>query len=246
MRYKFHGNYSSKSIDEYQKAQEEDLIKIRKYLQTENSKLGKISFEVYDTREGKQKADPNHSISRASARFNEMRIYRCWLPGEDPHCPHEITHLVAHIWAKPYPLKTELDTSYGTKIIKKIEMLSTSFIQEGLAIAVDDIVFGRKLLEEGEKKYIDDWCRKQMNKMPVNIHSVIDINGFDSLPNKIVVPFSASLSKFLLNKFGLNKYKKMYVKIKETLPPEENVRMIENEYRQSEEKLVNNWRKSIT
>lgn len=246
MKYKFRGSYSPKSIKKFQKAQEEDLTKVCKYLHTKNNKANNISFAVFDTRESKQDSDPNHSISRASARFDEMKIYRYWLPDEDPHYPHEIVHLVAHTWAKPYSLKIELDTAYGTKVTKKIEMLSTSFMQEGLAIAVDDIVFARKLLEEGEMKHIDDWCREQIDKIPVNLRSVINIDGFGSLPNKTVVPFSASLSKFLLNEFGLNKYKKIYVKIKETLLPEENVRIIEKEYQQSEDKLINNWRKSIT
>lgn len=244
MIYKFQGNYSNKDINKFKDAQEEDLVKISNYLQTENNKLKRIAFAVFDTRESKQTYDPYHSISRASARFNEMKIYRCWLPSENPHYPHEITHLVAHTWTKPYLLKTELDTAYGTKITKEIEMLSTSFMQEGLAVAVDDMLFNKKLLEE-EKKYVDDWCKKQINKMPTNIHSVINIDGFNSLPNKIVIPFSASLSKFLIKKFGLDTYKKMYIKIKESFTPERNIKIIEKEYQQSEKDLINNWKKVL-
>src|SRR3990167_11531375 len=165
MKINFHGTYSEKDIRLFQDAQNSDLVEICRYLKTDTNLLKNIRFEIFDTREKKQKADPNHSVSRASARFDEMAVYRFWLPKNDPHFPHETTHLVSHTWTKPYLLTEELDTAYGTKIKKTFEMVSTSFMQEGLAIAVDDIVFSRKLLEDKEHKLIDDWCREQSNKL---------------------------------------------------------------------------------
>jgi hypothetical protein len=245
MLFNFRGYYSTEDKKRYQQAQEEDLIKICHFLKTNNPKLELIKFEVFSTREGKQNADPHHSISRASARFAEMKLYRFWLPTEDSHFPHEITHLVAHTWAKPYLLEMELDTWDDKVIKKKLEMVSTSFMQEGLAIAVDDIVFKRMLTEEGESKLIDGWCREQNNLMPERLVSVINMDGFDSLPNKVVAPFTASFSKFLLKKFGLEKYKQMYITLKETNRPEENVMMIESVYQQPEKELVNAWKTGL-
>ena len=213
MLFKFIGSYSEKDKKLFKSSQEQDLKNILDYLKTQPKVVKDISFEVFDTREGKQNADPNHSISRASARFSEMTIYRYWEPKDDAHFPHETTHLVAHTWTKSYKWEVELDTWDDKKIVKKIEMVSTSFMQEGLAIAVDDIVFKRKLLEEGEYKFIDDWCREQVDSMPT-IKGVINFEGFCSFENKLVVPFSASLSKYLLQKFGLAQYKKMYSLIK--------------------------------
>lgn len=210
MIFNYHGRYSKGDKSSFVTAQNNDLRKICQYLKTENKRLDEIRFEVFDTRQGKQIADPNHSVSRASARYNEMAIYRFWLPSDDPHFPHEITHLVAHTWAKPYLLETELDTWDNKKIKKTIEMVSTSFMQEGLAIAVDDIVFNRKLLEDGELKFIDEWCREQINKMPA-LSQCVNMDGFESFENKIVVPFAASLSKYLLQTFGLDKYKRVYI-----------------------------------
>jgi hypothetical protein len=244
MIFKFHGKYSPEDKQRFKTSQKEDLIKICKYLNTSINLLQNIKFEVFDTREGKQEADPNHSISRASARYNEMAIYRYWLPADDSHFPHEITHLVAHLWAKPYILEIELDTWDGKKIRKKIEMVSTSFMQEGLAIAVDDIVFNRQLMEDGELKLIDDWCRIQLDKMPL-VSECINMEGFCSFENKIVVPFSASFSKFLLKLYGLDKYKQMYTRIKETLPPKQNLQTIEDIYRLREMELLISWRKSL-
>jgi len=245
MRFNFHGTYLDKDIKIFQLTQEKDLVKICRYLSTNSILLNHVRFEIFDTKDGKQEADPNHSISRASARFNEMRIYRYWLPNEDPHYSHEITHLVAHTWTKPYLLNVELDTAYNTKIKKTIEMVSTSFMQEGLAIAVDDIVFKLKLMEDGKLELIDDWCKGQLDKLPIALKKVINFDGFCSLENKIVVPFAASLSKYLLQKFGIDRYKEMYIQLKETVSPEVNVKIIESVYKLNEDKILSQWRKSI-
>jgi len=245
MLFNFHGLYTDDDKNKFRLAQEEDLESICDYLKTDNSKVADIRFEVFDTREGKQAADPHHSISRASARFNEMALYRVWTPDDDPHFPHEITHLVAHTWTKPYVLTEELDTAYRTKVKKTFEMVSTSFMQEGLAIAVDDIVFQRKLLEEGESKFIDDWCLKQLAKMPSTLKQVINLDGFNSMENKIVVPFAASVSKYLLQNSGVGQYKEMYIRLMETASPLENIRILEEIYQLSERQIINQWQKSI-
>lgn len=244
MIFKFHGNYTDNDKKNFEKAQKEDLKKICQYLETDQGLVEGIKFEVFDTREGKQNADPNHSISRASARFKEMTVYRFWTPTDDPHFPHEITHLVAHTWAKPYFLTEELDTWDNKKVKRTTEMVSTSFMQEGLAIAVDDIVFGRKLPEEGEEKFIDDWCRQQLDKIPT-LSECVNATGFYSFENKIVVPFAASFSKFLLKKYGVKKYKEMYIKLKETFLPKENMQIVEGICQFKEEELLNKWKEYL-
>jgi len=244
MNYHFHGQYSEEDKKLFTISQEEDIQKICGYLKTPLVSVQKITFEIFDTREGKQDADPNHSISRASARFKEMTVYRFWLPTDDPHFPHEITHLVAHTWSRPYILDTELDTWDNKKIQRKIDMVSTSFMQEGLAIAVDDIVFERKLMEEGELKYIDDWCKEQLDKMP-SLTQAINLDGFGKFENKVVIPFAASVCKFLLKQYGLEKFKNIYVSLKETQPAGENIAIIEKIYAMSEQELLDKWKQLI-
>jgi len=245
MNYIFNGQYTDKDKHLFKSAQEDDLKKICEYLETNASSLENIGFKTFDTIESKQEADPNHSISKASARFDEMTVYRFWVPSDNPHFPHEITHLVAHTWSKPYILETELDTWNNKKIKRKIEMVSTSFMQEGLAIAVDDIVFKRKLMEDGELKYIDDWCKEQIDKLQINLEKVINLDGFGSVKNKVVVPFTASLSKYLLNAYSVNKYKKMYIQLKETTSPETNVKTVGSVYKLAIDEIFSEWRKSI-
>jgi hypothetical protein len=120
-------------------------------------------------------------------------------------------------------------------------MVSTSFFQEGLAIAVDEIVFKRKLLEKGKRKYSGEWCKKYINKIPKLIEC-INFEGFNSFDNEVVVPFSASLSKYLIISSGLGKYKKMYTSIRETFPSDKNINLIEEIYALRIKELQDNWR----
>lgn len=244
MVFEFTGSFTDKAKKAFESAQEEDLEKIISYLKTPISDVKTIKFQVFDTREGKQKSDPHHSISRASARFAEMTIYRYWEQNENPHFPHEITHLVAHTWGKPYVFTTTLDTAQGEEIKKDIKMLSTSFIQEGLAIAVDEIVFSRKLLQEGVKKYPDEWSKENITKIP-KLHKCINFDGFSSFENKVTIPFAASFVKLLLTSYGLEKFKKMYIETKETNPPQTNVQVLEKIYSLNEDNLLKAWKDSL-
>lgn len=121
----FSGRYTEQEKNTFLSVQELDLKKLCFFLNTDVLLVSGINYHVFDTAEGKQSADPQHSISRASARFKEYAIYRFWKPPEDLHFPHEMTHLVAHRWAEPYELTTDLDTADGGKIVKTIDMVST-------------------------------------------------------------------------------------------------------------------------
>lgn len=243
IKFNFQGDFSQDKQNLFQKTQLGDLDKICHYLQVDQKTLGQIKYFVFDTHQKKIDADPNHSISRAVARYNENAIYRFWEKEEDPSFPHELTHLVAHHFTTPYKLHTEVDQANGEKLTIDIEMVSTCFMQEGLAIAVDDIVFKRKLKEDGGFKFIDDWCREQMDKMPKSLTEAME--GFETIPNKIIIPFTASFSKFLLNNYGLKKYKQAYIGQKETQLIKENIKIIEETYKMSAEGLMGDWNKSF-
>lgn len=244
MRFVFNGNYTNQEKEVFQKAQEEDFLKIYDYLKINPASVEKITYKVFDSRKGKQEADPNHSISRASARSGEMAVYRFWLPSDDSHFPHELTHLATAKWGKSYDWTLEVDTYDGKKITLTEPMLSTSFMQEGLAIAVDDIVFGRKLMEEDEEKFIDDWCREYKGKFP-KLAECINMDGFCAFENKLIVPFTASLSKFLLRTFGIEKFRQVYISLNELVPPADNVKVMENVFGLKEKELINKWGESI-
>lgn len=243
IKFNFQGKFSQAGKNLFVKTQTADLIKICSYLKINPKSLGLIKYFIFDSHQGKIDADPNHSVSRAVARYKENAIYRFWDKIEDPSFPHELTHLVAHHLDTPYRLHTEVDQANGEKLTIDIEMVSTSFMQEGLVIAVDDLVFNKKLKEEREFKFIDDWCRKQIDQMPKSLKSAME--DFDTLPNKIIIPFTASLSKFLLNKYGLEKYIKVYCGLRETNSIEENIKVIEEVYSLDESTIFSDWESSL-
>lgn len=148
MVYHFNGSYPREDQGRFILAQEEDLQRICRFFSVAADSYH-ITQNIFDSREGKQRSDPNHSIGRAGARTFEMALYRYWAPGDDPHFPHELTHLVVHKLVPTYPWTVELDTADGGKITQTAPMDSTSFMQEGLAIAVDDIVFGGSFWKTG-------------------------------------------------------------------------------------------------
>lgn len=246
VKVEFHGKYEPEAQERFRRAQEEDLNRICDYLQTDPEDVGGISFQVFDNRDEKQTADPLHSPSRASARFNEMTVYQVWQTENDPHFPHETTHLVAHKWSKPYQFTTELDTADGGQTTKTIEMVSTSFMQEGLAMAVDEIVFNREQPQQGAEGYADDLCRQKMDQMPTSLAECVNMEGFCSQKNEVIMPFTASFSKYLLQEYGVERYREMYTQLKETNSPEVNVRAIESVYGVAEDELMQAWRSHIT
>lgn len=244
IKFDFQGNFSQEEQRLFERVQLDDLEKICNYLQPEHKRCGQINYYIFDTHQAKVDADPNHSISRAVARYNENAIFRFWDKIEDSSFPHELTHLVAHHFTTPYKLHTEVDQANGERLTIDIEMVSTSFMQEGLAIAVDDIVFRKKLKEDGKFKFIDNWCWEQLGEMPENLKKGME--GFDTLPNQIIIPFTASFSKFLLVKYGIEKYKKAYIEQKDTQTIEENIKIVEKIYGSNSDEIFNNWKESLS
>ncbi|NMB57106.1 hypothetical protein GYA19_04170 [Candidatus Beckwithbacteria bacterium] len=250
MKYFFNGNFSAINKLEFKTSQEEDLQTICKFLKENYLNYKNIKFYIFDNLEKKQSRDPNHSISKASARFEPFAIYRFWNPLDndkkisDSHFPHELIHLIAHKFTKPYTWEVQLDIVTGGKIIKKLEMQSTSFMQEGLAIAVEDIVFGLKLREHEEEKTIDEWCKNQQYANNI-LEQSINFDGFCNFDNDYIVPFTASFSKFLILNFGIEKYKTMYVSIREDKTPKDNIKIIEDIFHFSQSELINQWSNNL-
>lgn len=239
----FFGQFTDEQKEIFKNAQREDYLKLLEILKIEPDKEPKITFRVFDTIEKKREADPHHSQSRASARFHEMSIYRYWSANSDPHFPHEITHLIAHIWTQPYVWTVELPD--GDKLTRKeVEMVSTSFFQEGLAIAIDELIFDRRWFEAEET--IEAWIQKNTEKFEkISIFECINFEGFNSFENDVANTFAGSLSKYLLEIFGLDKYKELYTQLRETYSPEHNVRIMEIVFGKNENEILDSWKEWI-
>src|SRR3990167_7434501 len=112
----FHGNYAKPDGLAFARAQEKDaaVICVLLGINPTNLKDTIIRYKVFETREAKAAADPHHTPSRASSRFDEMAIYRVWKPDEDPRFPHELTHLIAHTLGTPYQWEADVEMADGT------------------------------------------------------------------------------------------------------------------------------------
>jgi hypothetical protein len=249
--YAFHGAYTGADRVQFQRAQERDVGTICVLLGVNRSALRDttIRFEVFDERDAKAAADPFHSPSRASARFKEMAIYRVWKPSDDPHFPHELTHLIAHTLGTPYVWTADVETASGAMETHTSELISTSFLQEGLAVAIDDLIFKRTWPpQDPNAKSVDEWCRTGLaagKRFPESLTSCINFDGFNAWENDVIMPFAASFVKFLMEAHGLAKLKAAYVAVRETMSPQENVRAFERAIGMDEQALLTQWRERL-
>lgn len=244
----FRGVYSPEAQQSFIDAQYADTTEVCEYLGVTREVVPKdlkLFVLVFDTQEKKKVADPFHVGSRASARFNEMELYRVWMQDEDPHFPHELTHLIAHTWGEPYSWVVELkDSETGKEYQRATMMVSTSFFQEGLAIAVDELQF-RRSWRDG--KFADELCREYEREIREieSLEQCINFSDMNMFPDEVIMPFAGSFVKFLIQTFGMEVFRGLYVSVRETDSPWENVSEIERICGISEKELLLQWRESF-
>lgn len=244
----FRGVYSPEAQQRFIDAHYADAMEVCEFLEVTAKTVPKdlkLFVLVFDSQEKKKVADPFHVGSRASARFNEMELYRVWLQHEDPHFPHELTHLIAHTWGEPYSWVVELkDLKTGKEYQRATMMVSTSFFQEGLAIAVDELRFQRPWRE---KRFADELCREQSKEIEEiqSLEQCIHFSGMHTFPDEVIMPFAGSFVKFLIQTFGIDLFRNIYISIRETDHSWENISEIENICGMSEKELLRQWRESV-
>ena len=240
--YEYFGDYDTQQMTSFAEVQESDLQKILAFLSVETPKT-KYIYKIFPTLIEKQQADPNHSVSHACARVEKRAIYRVLGPEmEVLSFPHELVHLVAHDISSHYKWRIELDTFDGGKQETILEMSSTSFLQEGLAILIDELVFGNKLREAGEYRFIDEWVRYNQDKNDLKPHDLFEIHKSSEQSPLFATPICASFCKFLVEKYGLEKFMVVYKISSELNSEDKNIKIIEDEYQKSIKSLEKKWR----
>lgn len=245
LSFSFVGQFTQEQKETFQRAQREDFSKLLDVMHIESGKEPSMTFQVFDTREKKQAADPLHSLSRASARFRERAVYRYWQGDADPHFPHEMTHLFAHSWAEPYVWVVELPE--GANVVEReIEMVSTSFFQEGLAIAIDESRFGRMWLGSPSGEKLETWIRRNWESCShLTISGSINFEGFNAMSDDTANAFAGSFSKYLIERFGLERYKELYIQVRETNSVLQNRQILESVLGETETVLVDHWKEWV-
>jgi hypothetical protein len=191
--------------------------------------LKAINYIVCSSREEKQRLDPHHAGSRACARVQENAVYRYWVPTDDPHFPHELVHLYAHNLGVPYNFSVDLTNFDGSETRRDVPMVSTSLMQEGLAVALDDMLFERTIHENGRWEKLVTYV-KEISDWSFLSHEMLNFDGFVNIPNQVIIPFTGYFSRFLIEKFGFEKYKQVYASQSELKTPDENAKEFYNAY----------------
>jgi len=237
--YYFFGPYDQKMIFEFVKTQEHDLKKILTFLGVTNF-AARLSYKIYPTLEEKRKADPFHSGSYACARRETIyRVLGESMPG--PSFPHEIVHLVMHAISPVYKWEVDLDTFDGKKQKETVTMDSISYLQEGLALLIDEMVFSNKLREAGEYRYLNEWVHHNKGKHNIRVREQIDFYEFCAKNPIYGTPMCGSFCMYLVKQYGLPAFLGVYKEATELLSKEDNIALIERAYGATLEELEGAW-----
>lgn len=233
--YIFDSNYKEDEKQKFIYANNKDFDRLNRYFK-DNHDLS-IKYFAFSTRENKYRNDPFHSISRASARWHVNSVYRYWEPSDDPHFPHELVHIFAHQLDKPYTWETEFDTFDGEVFEVDLPMVSTSFLQEGLAVALDDILFHRKIYENGKWEPLEKLVQN-INKWDLITASILNFEGFSEVPNNVSIPFAGYLSKYIIKNYSFEQFKRIYISVKEIISVEENAKVFKRILKEDFDSIV--------
>lgn len=245
--YKFYGEFSKKQINEFVKTQQKDFNKILKFLKIKNNN-NKLKYKVFSTLQKKRDDDPFHSASPASTRVGEKTIYRVLDLEMESYpemklfsFPHEIVHLVMHEISPSYNWKVTLGTYDGKEQKEEIEFDSIVFLQEGTALLINEIVFGNKLREAGEYRYLNEWIKYNRGKHNIKLSEIIGYyEYFEHIP-LYRTPTCGSFCMYLYNKYGLEKYLELYRSCSELDSKNKNIRKFKVLYNKSLNELENEW-----
>jgi hypothetical protein len=112
--------------------------------------------------------------------------------------------------------------------------LSIYLFCEGLSQFMEGNLFGRD---------IDEISKELMSRKELySIRSLVDNKNWDDVRPRIIYPQAGSFSRFLINNYGLDKYKKVYQKLSRLNAFEENLKIIESSYEKSIEELERRWK----
>ncbi|KPJ55613.1 hypothetical protein AMJ49_06745 [Parcubacteria bacterium DG_74_2] len=220
--YYFKNSLAEKNIKEIIKIKEKHYSKILSFLKIKNCR--KIQYYFYPTIKEKKKLMGDNNFGNAIWEELELKNSRAKTKRFEIHvaynnkCKFIGEHEDTHL----------LSLSWG---------LSIYLFQEGLAQFMEENLFGKdidnlskKLLKQN-KLYSTKWLCNNKN--------------WDRLRPEIIYSQSGSFVRYLINTYGLKKFKKLYKKTARQKTPKENIKIIEIIYSQSIKKIEKNWRKYL-
>jgi len=95
-------------------------------------------------------------------------------------------------------------------------------------------------------KDIDDLSKKLLKQKKLYlIKWLCDNKNWDNLKPEIVYFQSGSFARYLINNYGLEKFKKVYKKTSRKKTPKENIKIIENICSKSIKEIEEDWKKYL-
>ncbi|OGD63759.1 hypothetical protein A2160_03735 [Candidatus Beckwithbacteria bacterium RBG_13_42_9] len=228
---------AQKHIRDIVKKEEIVLRKLQKFLDVKNSR--KINLYLYPSLASKKKELGGKSP--ASARFRERRLaYVYSLRFPSVACAHEETHILCFRWNKNKP------TSY----IENQDLISTASFYEGLAIYTQSLFFNKyfykySLIAKPPKGMTLNQSIKQ-DVLDNNVPTISEILMYEGYCSKLKNGGQlGSIVKFLIESYGLNKFKNLFVKISEDKTLKDNELVFQKVYAKTITKLNEEWKKYV-
>lgn len=217
----FKDSLAEKEIEKIIEIQEQSYKKIMKILELKNKR--KIDYYLYFSEKIKEFLMGDSGYGNAI--WIKIKKIKNWVPEKfEVHCVYN--NKIKCIG--PHEDTHLLSLSYG---------VATFLFSEGLAEFMD---------EKWQDKDIDIWARDYFKKNKLySIKFLMENKNWDKVDEMIVYPQSGSFVKYLINIYGIEKFKKIYQELSRNKTLRANIRIIEKICSDSIENIEKNWKKSI-
>ncbi len=222
--YVFHYSKNSlaeKDIKKIITVQEQSYKKILRTLKLKDKR--KINYYLYSSRKNKQNlmGDDGHG----NAIWLEIKKRKVWVPKK-----FEVHSL--------YNNKIQcIGPHEDTHLLSLPLGVSIFLFSEGLAEFMDERWYG---------KDIDIWAKKYLKENKLYpIEFLVENKNWDKVNDMIAYPQVGSFVRFLINTYGIEKFKKVYRRTSRQKILKENIEIIEIIYPRPIEKLEKIWREYL-
>ena len=217
----FENSLAAEEIEKIVETQEQNYRKIIKILGLENKR--KIDYYLYPSEKIKESLMGDNGYGNAI--WVEIEKIKVWVPKKfEVHCLYNNKiqcigpHEDTHLLSLPYGAATFL-------------------FSEGLAEFMDEKWQGRE---------IDIWAKEYFKKNKLYaIKFLMENKNWDKVDDMIAYPQSGSFIKYLINTYGIEKFKKMHQDLSRNKTSRENIRVVEKNCSKTIEEIEKNWKGCI-
>lgn len=220
--YYFKNSLAEKDINEIMKVKERHYHKILSFVKTQN--YLKIKYYLYPLLKEKKKLMGDDSLGNVIWEEFELTNNKVKTKKFEIHVLYDIKrkfigeHEDTHLLSLPLGLS--------------IYLFNEGFAQfmEGKLFGKDINILSKRLMKKN-KLYPLKW--------------LIDNKNWDKVKKGIVYPQTGSFVRYLINTYGLGKFKKVYKKLSRNKTVQKNIKIIETIYSKSIKELETNWKKYL-